>query len=368
MKILYLSPVGFFKGGAERSLFDLISNDEITAILAAPEDGPVLDRGRELGLPCHVLDFGSINSIHRPFTFGKGVSAITDLIKAAKNLRDIARKEDIEIIHSNGLKAHMINCVTARLFGTKAIIHIRDIPYTKPEILVWKIMHALCHKMVLVSHACWPGDTLPRKAIVIHNGTPLIEGELAEKEKSDTITVGFAGRIHPAKGLHLLIDWVKHAKDSDVKLTLSVRGSYSSDAPDYEDEINTQIQKLGLEDEVHFTGFIDSAEKLYEGLDVVVVPSETPDPLPRSVMESMARGIPVLGYPAGGIFEMIDDGETGYLVKDSKGFVNALKDIQNDPERLKNMTKAAKTKIEREFSIPALHQNMTKIYRSFYEK
>ncbi len=41
-KVLFLSPVGFFKGGAERSLQDLLSNPYITPILMAPEDGPIL--------------------------------------------------------------------------------------------------------------------------------------------------------------------------------------------------------------------------------------------------------------------------------------------------------------------------------------
>ena len=41
-KVLFLSPVGFFKGGAERSLQDLLANPQITPFVMAPEDGPIL--------------------------------------------------------------------------------------------------------------------------------------------------------------------------------------------------------------------------------------------------------------------------------------------------------------------------------------
>ncbi len=360
IKIIFLSPVGYFKGGGERSLFDLVANPDIEPIILASEDGPILDKARELGLDWGVLDFASINKIHRPFSFMKGLTAFLDLIRAARALKKIAQSKNVNIVHSNGLKAHMINIIADRMGGAKSVIHIRDIPYTRPEKLVWKIMHALCRKMILVSHACWPGESLPRKAIVIHNGTPLINSILSTP-KAEKLTIGFIGRIHPAKGLHLLIDWIAQA---DMDMHLSVRGTFSEDAPDYENTIKNLIKNQSLKDRVEFTGFINDPQSLYAGLDVVCVPSQTPDPLPRSVMESMARGIPVLGYPAGGIFEMIEDGKTGFLVKDFETFQRAIADIVDNPERLELMTKAARNKIVQEFTIEGLHNNVNIIYRA----
>ena len=40
-----------------------------------------------------------------------------------------------------------------------------------------------------------------------------------------------------------------------------------------------------------------------------------PDPLPRTAMEAMAAGRPVVGYQTGGVPEMVVDGETGFLVE-----------------------------------------------------
>ena len=81
-------------------------------------------------------------------------------------------------------------------------------------------------------------------------------------------------------------------------------------------------------------------------------------------MESMARGIPVLGYPAGGIFEMIEDGKTGFFVHDGSSFCRIVDILFSDEQKLKRMVQNAKEKIEREFSIYALHQNITQVYHS----
>jgi len=55
-------------------------------------------------------------------------------------------------------------------------------------------------------------------------------------------------------------------------------------------------------------------DDIYRGLDIVAVASSVPDPFPRAVIEAFSLGIPVVGYPAGGIPDMIRDRETGYLV------------------------------------------------------
>ncbi len=362
-KIVFLSPVSYFKGGAERSLFDLLANPEIEPVLVAPSEGEILEKGRALGLECYVLPFGSIHTIHRPFSFMKGLSAFKSLLTAAHELKHISKQTNAQIVHSNGLKAHAINCTSRWIGGAKSILHIRDIPYTKAEKLVWKILRVLCNKMVMVSHACWPDKTLPRKVVIIHNGTPLLKTEPRELSPSEnTLTFGFIGRIHPAKGLDLLINWISDARKAGLEAKLSVRGTYSEDSPSYQAEIDTLIKTLNLGDHIEFTGFIDTPEALYKGIDITVVPSKTPDPLPRSVMESMARGIPVFGYPAGGIFEMIEDERTGFLVDDAPSFIKATTCVISNSEDLETMIKHAKEKIEKEFTIEGLHDTLNALY------
>src|SRR3989442_10336277 len=77
--------------------------------------------------------------------------------------------------------------------------------------------------------------------------------------------------------------------------------------------------RLGLSDLVNVVGRVSPQELigLYDWCDVVVVPTITPEPFGRVAVEAMSRGRPVIGTATGGLTEIIDDGQTGYLVPPS---------------------------------------------------
>jgi glycosyltransferase involved in cell wall biosynthesis len=89
--------------------------------------------------------------------------------------------------------------------------------------------------------------------------------------------------------------------------------------------IATEIIAIGKVDEeiikylpVKFVGEIkDKAllAKYYSAADVFILPSRE-DNLPNTMLESFACGLPVVGFPVGGIKEYVIDGKTGYLAKD----------------------------------------------------
>lgn len=364
-RVLFLSPVGSFKGGAERSLFDLLANPYISPFLMAPEEGPILQTAKSQSIPYKEISFGNINTIRRPFSFRKGLKVLLSLYKSSTNLKRYCREQNIKIVHSNGLKAHMVNVICRRLGGPTAFIHMRDIPLTLSEKVVWYLMYFMCDQMILVSAPCWPWKKLPRKAIIIHNGIK-VPYKLPHDFSSESLHIGFVGRIHPAKGLHLLINWHALAIMKGYNIKLSIRGSFSEDDSEYHTEIAKQISTLKISDHIVFLGHISDPEQVYQDLDIVVVPSETPDPLPRSVMEAMARGLIVFGYPAGGITDMIEDGVTGYLIYDGKSFCNALSEIQNYPIQKHLISYNARKKISEKFTIENLHNATYNLYRDYF--
>ena len=75
IRVLFLAPVAYFKGGAERSLFDLMSNRSIDPVLVTPGLGSLAAAAEERGVPVKHLDFVDVLSIHRPFNFLDGHDA-----------------------------------------------------------------------------------------------------------------------------------------------------------------------------------------------------------------------------------------------------------------------------------------------------
>jgi glycosyltransferase involved in cell wall biosynthesis len=108
-------------------------------------------------------------------------------------------------------------------------------------------------------------------------------------------------------------------------------------------------------------GFRDDVRPLVADFDVAVVPSVYADPLPRSVIESMSLGKPVIAFDVGGVVEMIDDGVTGALVafapdgpaEGIERLAGAILRYARDPVLRARQGRAARERVEREFDARA---------------
>ncbi|MDO5394919.1 MAG: glycosyltransferase family 4 protein [Bacteroidales bacterium] len=121
----------------------------------------------------------------------------------------------------------------------------------------------------------------------------------------------FVGRIVPRKGLKALLVGMGQSGLKD-RIELNIVGGYED--PAYENEIKGAVAAYGLENNVIFHGWRTSQEiiEMYKDIDALVLPSYQ-ETLPCVIAEAMALGKPVIATKVGGIPEMVDDGETGFL-------------------------------------------------------
>lgn len=361
LPVLFFAPVPDFKGGAERSLMDLVANPAIAPHLVVPEEGPLSEWAKQIGMPFDTLDFGAISAIRRPFTLGQGLSVMRDFWKAARGLNAIARQREAALVHSNGLKAHAIAIAARRLGGRPTIIHIRDIANTPLERKIWRGFQMLSDHTVLISRACWPGETLPGNAQVIYNAfKPPSEGAPAPTQPP--FVIGFAGRIHPHKGLHVLIDALAIAHSRGGKATLLIRGAFAPETPGYEAEIRQRIREHSLETAVTFAGYVSDPALVYEGMHAVCMPSTMPEPFGRAAMEAMGRGMAVIANPCGGVPELIEHGKTGLLATTADEIASELLRLENDTEFRDTLGKRAREHCLAHFSLPRLHDEINGLY------
>jgi glycosyltransferase involved in cell wall biosynthesis len=114
-----------------------------------------------------------------------------------------------------------------------------------------------------------------------------------------------------------------------------------------------QQQAFDLPFRTHFMGYLHDSLSLslvYGAVDVFVV-SSVQDNLPNTVMEALACGTPCAGFSVGGIPEMIDHQENGYLVEDRSvdELAFGIHWILEDPQRWGKLTRAARDKALRCF-------------------
>ena len=116
---------------------------------------------------------------------------------------------------------------------------------------------------------------------------------------------------------------------------------------------------------VQFLGFRRDVPEILAASDIVVQVSKR-EGLPRSVMEAMAAGKPVVATDVRGNRDLVEHSVTGLLVKlgDTEGLVEALLYLINNPELRQQMGKAGRKKIQN-YSLDRVIQEMAEIYARY---
>lgn len=348
--ILFVSPVADLKGGAERVLLDLLDNPAIRPALAVPGEGELARLARERDMPLRVFDLGAVASVHRPPRPRDLLQAAEGGRRCARQLADAAAEMGAALLHTNGLKVHVIGALTRWVHRIPVVAHLHDVAHTPLEKAIWRAVGAGATRTIAVSRPCWPGASLPRRVAVVPNGVRAPGEAMRARSLSDTPTVGFVGRFHPFKGLHLLLDWFERASATRPGLRLLIRGRADAEGAAYWDGLRGRVGRLSEQGRCRLLGWAGPGEDPYEGIDLLAVPSRTPDPAPLVVLEAMLRGIPPIGYPAGGIPALIGGPEHGALASDAAGFEAAL-DRLLDPRAYREVSAAAAARVRETFSI-----------------
>lgn len=259
-------------------------------------------------------------------------------------LMALARENRCEILHAAGYASTIMARLTARFLPARAVLHAHDLH--RPGWTVRLLEAALSRHSdtgVCVSHAAREVAAAvyhlpPERIRVIHNGIDIdrfrgilpgardrVRTELGIPSGSPVI--GIVARIYTVKGHRALIAMMPEVLKDLPDARLLIVG----DGPD-RSACEAMVAKLALRERVIFTGQREDVAELLCGCDVFAMPSDS-EGLPMSAIESLAMGVPVVGYDVGGVSEVVHHGHTGCLVEhgDTAGFVQALVSLLKDP-------------------------------------
>lgn len=143
--------------------------------------------------------------------------------------------------------------------------------------------------------------------------------ERRDADRKAPFTVGFFGRIAPEKGLHVLAEAYRIARQSGEmpEARLEVAGYMAADCKPYLEEIQKQLQDAGLGGEFHYRGVLERADKIafLRSLDVMSMPATYDEPKGVSLLEAMACGVPVVQPRRGSFTEIVEKTGGGLLVQ-----------------------------------------------------
>ncbi|GAA0218787.1 hypothetical protein GCM10009000_037220 [Halobacterium noricense] len=178
----------------------------------------------------------------------------------------------------------------------------------------------------------------------------------------EIFNVIFIGRLIKEKGAHLLIEAFEDFVECHPDSCLTLIGD------DPIGDISSLIKESSLDEELVCTGEIEHREVIRE-LDksnILVLPSND-EALPRVIIESFSVGVPVIATEVGSIPDLVDDGENGILIGQTKDEIkDALKDVYASPELLYEMSQTAKASSE-EWSWQTVNKRLDNIYETVAE-
>jgi len=185
----------------------------------------------------------------------------------------------------------------------------------------------------------------PEKIAVIHNGINT-EVFIPNDDQVRSTTVLWIGRYTPGKGVQYLIDAFARIVQSHPHAHLIMIG----DGPQKE-EIHQKIQKLGLSTHITQKTFVPNEDlpALYQSSDVFVLPSLS-EGVPRTILESMACGIPVVCTDLPQLIDLVNGAGLLVPTRNSEAIASAIIKIIENPEFASELGKTGTERIVKYYS------------------
>ena len=354
-------------GGAKTQIMNTVTglakrND---VMLISFRAGPFADEARERGIDVRVIER------HNPF-------------RAARAMRDLVDQFRPDIIHCHGGRANLMGAMVRRTrripvvttvhsdykldylgnpfkqhtFGAANAVALRFLDFYQP--VADRMARTLIER-----------GFDPERIVKIYNGMDFHrpEGEFdraqylkenygAEIEDGDVLC-GIAARLTAVKDIATTVRAFAAALHDAPQLRLFIAGEGED-----EDMLKKLCAQLGVSDRVTFCGWVSPVEPFFRAMDINLL-SSVSETFPYSILEGICAGCATICSDVGGMPELIDTGENGYIfpIGDFKKLSEYMVRLANDAELRQTFAQALYEKASRDFSKDKMCERQEANYR-----
>ncbi len=137
---------------------------------------------------------------------------------------------------------------------------------------------------------------------------------------------------------------------------------------DDREHLEQRAHDLGLAKSCLFLGYQEDVAPWYAVCDAVVLTSAS-EGTPVTIIEALAAGRPVVATKVGGVADVVDEGETGFLVRpgDTHALAERLEILAHDPERRVAMGVTGRERVLRRYAVARLVDDVDALYRELLD-
>jgi glycosyltransferase involved in cell wall biosynthesis len=318
---------------------------------------------------------------------GREISPLRDLV-ATVRLAWLIRRERPDILHTHTAKAGTVGRVAALLAGQRGpriVVHtfhghvLRG--YFGPlRSWFFRLLERWLASRTTALIAVSPqvrddlvalGVAPPERFAVIRLGIEL--GERVAPEQNgraesrrylgigpDRFAVGWIGRMTAVKRTDDVLVAFKRLRDEGIDAVLCMVG----DGPDRPD-LERRAHELGIVRDTLFLGYQEDVAPFYAAFDALVLPSSN-EGTPVSAIEALAAGRPVVATRVGGVPDVVQEGDDGFLVEPgaTDDLADRLAQLARDPGLRERMGRAGRERVLPRYAVERLVDDVDRLYRS----
>lgn len=244
--------------------------------------------------------------------------------------------------------------LAGKVMGVPVVAHVRGDQKGSP------LMHSffkLPDYFIAVSN--WVSASIGRVGVPVDKRTYIYDGiELDKldlradgaafrrrhKIPENAYVVGLVGLLIPWKGQRLFLEAALRLIPQMPDAVFAIVGGTPDECAYFEAELRQRTTQPDLSGRVVFTGHVSDMACVYNGLDIVLSASTSPEPLGTVVIEAMTMARPLIAPNHGGAVEMVESDVTGMLFKagDADDLAATILRVYRDPELAKRLGEAAR--------------------------
>ncbi len=344
--------LGLDVGGQERLLIEMARHRDAArfdwTVIALGKRGTLADQMETLGVRVLTLD--------TPGGFRPGLW---------RRLAKLFRAEHFDVVHTHDDRPLLYGMPASWWAGVERRIHTHH--HGQLDHITWqqrwlmRLASRYAQRFVCVSNDS--ARYMIEQGVAAERVSTLWNGiDLARFTYSGPCDHGpivTVARLSPEKDIANLL----HAARRAVVQHPHARFEIAGDGPLRED-LHRLVSELQLNDHVLFHGEVRDIPALLERARLFVLPSQS-EGISLTLLEAMARGLPIVTTAVGGNPEVVEAGATGLLVpaRDPEELARAIVEIVGDPERGRQMGLAGRTRVEKSFDI----RKMMAAYEAMYQ-
>jgi glycosyltransferase involved in cell wall biosynthesis len=361
VKIVYIVTRGEPIGGAQVHVRDLAS-----ALLRRGHESVVLTSGG--GAYTEALRAAGVHTITLK-SLRAPIHPIEDL-RALHEIRGLLKSLRPNLVSTHSSKAGILGRTAAHSLGIPAIFTAHGwaftpgVPSRQASIYtaIERLAAPLASRIITVSDfdrrlALTHHVVASEKLVTIHNGMPDIGPELRADPGRSPVRLAMVARFEPQKDHTTLLYALAGLTHEAWSLDLIGDGPLQPKARELS-------QRLGLGDRVRFWGQRSDVDVRLAEAQVALLITNW-EGFPRSILEAMRAGLPVVASAVGGVPESVRDGETGFTVDrgDVPGLQERLTQLLSNAELRTRLGRSGRQRYEDHFTLDRTIERTLAVYQ-----